>query len=178
MRPRTRAVAPDPSVGRERGRGVAMASVSSPSGRIRVDTSASRRSFPYASTGACRSRTSWRSNTSDFFTASPRGTGRSPSPGRHCLRPYGFLLRPSTAGVLRPAFVALRLPAEVQLSTPSCTSRRSWCLGVREGSEMGNQQGAAPSRSFPVGFTRPRCPNGPPAGGRFRQRRPSSCRET
>ena len=59
---------------------------------------------------ANRSRTSWRSNTSGFSTAAPRRTGRSSSPPRQRLRPHGFLLRPSTAGVLRPAFVALRLP--------------------------------------------------------------------
>ena len=105
-----RAVAPGPAVGKERKRGRGAPSVSSSRGYLRADTSLHRPASPCSRPRTNLSRTSWRSNTSGSCKALPPGTGGRSSAPRHRLRPHGFLLRPSTAAVLRPALVARRLP--------------------------------------------------------------------
>jgi hypothetical protein len=150
-----RAVAPGPSVGKERKRGRGAPAVSSSRGYLRADTSLHRPASPFARPRANLSRTLWRSNTSGSCTAAPRGTGCSSSPLRHSLRLHGFLLRPSTAGVHRPAFGALRLPSEVQLFVqlfaPASISYRPSRLSVLKGSETESHQG--PRRRIPARHT-------------------------
>ena len=89
---------------------------------------------------ANRSRTSWRSNTSGFSTAAPRRTGRSSSPPRQRLRPHGFLLRPSTAAVLQPAFVDSSAFVGGQLFAPASSCCRPSRISVLKGSEIGGHQ--------------------------------------
>ena len=106
----TRAVAPEPGVDKERGRDRAMAWFSPSWSPVGAAESFGRPTHPWACSATGCSRTSWRSNPSGSCKPAPRGTGRSSSPPRFCRRLHWFLLRPSTAGVRRPAFVALRYP--------------------------------------------------------------------
>ena len=135
-----RAVAPGPGVGKERRRDRGVLSVSSSPGHLPADRALHHPAFPCARLSTRLSRTSWRSNTPGSCTAAPRGTGRSSSPPRYCLRLHGFLLRPPTARVRRPALVALRLPWGVQLFASASDPSRPWHLSVLKGSETGSHQ--------------------------------------
>ena len=170
-----RAVAPRPGVGKERRR-----DRGAPRSRRLLGTSGRTPHPRPASPCAARanlSRTSWRSNTSGSCTSAPRGTGRSSSPPRHCLRHHGFLLRPSTAGVLQPAFGVLRLPGECscwrQLRSPAVPGASPFSRVLKEGPPGGRAFASFPSRSRrPRRHIRPRPPR------RFRQPQPGSCRAT
>ena len=141
------AVAPGPGVGKERRRDRGVFSVSSSPGQLPADRSLHRPAFHCARLSTRLSRTSWRSNTPGYCTAEPRGTGRSYSPHRYCLRLHGFLLRPSTARVHRPALVALRLPGGVQLFASASDPSGPRHLPVLKGSETGNHQEPRPPTS-------------------------------
>ena len=133
-----RAVAQGPGVGQERRRDRGVLSVSSSPGLFPAGRSPHRPAFPCARRRTRLSRTSWRSNTPGYSTAALGGTGRSSSPPRSCLRVHGFLLRPSTVGVRRPALAALRLPGGVQLFASASDLSGPWHLPVLKGSETGN----------------------------------------
>jgi hypothetical protein len=152
-----RAVAPGPGVGQERRRDRGVLLVSSSPGFLPAGRSPHPPAFPSAMFRTRLSRTSCRSNTPSYSTAAPRGTGRSSSPPRFCLRVHGFLLRPSTAGVRRPAFVAPQLPAGMQLFAPASVSSRPWRVSVLKRSEPGSHQ--EPRLRIPSGHP----PEGPSA---------------
>jgi hypothetical protein len=142
-----RAVAPGPGVGNERRRDRGVFPVSSSLGQLPADRSLHRPALPCARLSTRLSRTSWRTNTPGFCTAAPRGTGRSSSPHRYCLRLHGLLLRPSTARGRWPAAVALRLPGGVQLFASASDPSRPWCLSVLKGSKTGCHQAPRPRTS-------------------------------